>query len=365
MKKKPKESNYAVILAGGRGERFWPWSTASRPKQLLPLLGGKPLVAEAVERARDSIPPERIFVITNANLAAAVRRAAPELPAANVVGEPVGRDTAAAVAVGAALVSARDPHAVFCVLTADHVITETRAFANILKTAFATARDSGCALTIGIEPTFPCTGYGYIETGKRVARARGVEIFKAARFVEKPSAAKARKYMAGGRHLWNSGMFAWSIETLAGDLERHCPELFRLFVAVRSAAKVGATAKTLRALYPKLEKLSIDYALMEKADNILVVKGRFGWDDVGSWSALRNHFEPDKAGNVALGGVELLDCSGNVVVSRDGLVAMLGVRDTIVVREKGVTMVCPRSREQDIKKLTAHLAGLGRYKRLL
>lgn len=362
-----KTENYAVILAGGKGERFWPASTSKRPKQLLPLFGSKPLLVSALDRIRRFIPPERTFIVTGASLLRAMRNALRgRIPPANIIGEPVGRDTAAAIALGAALVAARDPEAVFCVLTADHAIEDSAAFLKTLSAAFSAARRCGALLTIGIKPSFPCTGYGYIELGGRVEKIRSLHVFRATRFTEKPPRRLAEKYIRSGRYLWNSGMFVWSVRAIAEQFRRHCPELFWLFRRAATAANsASALRRTLNRLYPQLQKISVDYAVMEKADNILVVKGEFGWADIGSWNALRSRLSGDAAGNVVAGNAELLDCRGNVVISRSGLVAMLGVKDLIVVKEKGVVMICHKRRDQDIKKLVASLAARGSYAHLL
>ncbi len=360
MKSKP----YAVILAGGKGERFWPASTSRKPKQLLALAGGKPLLVQAVERLRGLIPPERVFIITNRDFVPAIRRDV-RLPRKNIVGEPVGRDTAAAIAVGAALVKARDPAASFCVLTADHIIGDLAVFRQTLRACLARAGENDVLITVGIRPTEPSTGYGYIETTGPAVRDGGVRFLSARRFVEKPDAAKARRYCAAGRFYWNSGMFVWSVGAFETALLRHRPALAALMTRLGRVAGTRRFDRALEREYGRIEKISIDYALMEKSRNIVMAVGEFAWDDVGSWPALDHHLPKDAAGNVALGRVETLDSSDNVVVSRDRLTALLGVRGLVVVHAGPVTMICPRERAQDVKKLVEKLRADGRYGKVL
>ena len=351
---------YVVIMAGGRGERFWPLSTRKRPKQVLALVGGKPLIESAVERLEGFVPPERIFVITSADLVATVAATAPNLPPENVIGEPVGRDTAAVCALGSALVKARDPQGVFGVLTADHVIGDPIRFRAVLNQAATFASANDALLTIGIEPTSASTGFGYIEADEPIAHDGDVEFRRAKRFVEKPDAATAERYVDSGRFFWNSGMFVWSVATLERALAQHAPQL--LAMAQRLLPYVGAAGfpTTLATEYEKIAKISIDYALMEKADNIVMAKGAFGWDDVGSWPALDAHFDHDAAGNVLIGACRALDAAGNVVVSDHRLTALIGVEDLVIVQAENATLVCRKDAAQDVKKMVKLLADTGR-----
>jgi mannose-1-phosphate guanylyltransferase len=358
-------STYAVILAGGKGERFWPLSTAKRPKQLLSLVGDKPLLAQAVERLEGLIPPSRIFVVTNRDLVDASRAAAPMLPPAQVIGEPMGRDTAAAVALAAALVKARDPKGVFCILTADHVISDLAIFRRTLEASLQLAAREPVLVTIGMKPTEPSTAYGYIEAGEEHSAIEKIHFLRALRFVEKPDAPKAQEYLASGRYFWNSGMFVWSVATLEAAFARHRPVLKGLLDDAARAVAQGRLDVYLDGAYPKLDRISIDYALMEKADNIVMARGEFSWDDVGSWTALENHFPRDAQGNIAAGDVAAHDSSGNIVVSHERLTALIGVKDLVVVQAEHVTLVCSRERAQDIKKLLEQLRAGGRHERLL
>ena len=356
---------YAVIMAGGKGERFWPLSTSKHPKQLLALVGEKALIAQAVERLDGLIPPENVFVVTNADLVEATQRAAPMLPPDNIVGEPIGRDTAAAVACGGALVAAKDPQGVFAVLTADQVMGDLDVFKATLKGAMDLAEQNEILVTIGIQPTFPSTGFGYIESGDDFANAEGVQFKKAVRFVEKPALQKAEEYVASGKFFWNSGMFIWSVPTLGKAFAAHCPVMKTLMDELTAYAQRGEIFQGLEKIYPTLGKISVDYALMEKADNIVMACGTFYWDDVGSWPALESHFPKDGGGNTLIGNCQQIDSTGNIIYSKDRLTAVIGAENLVVVQADGVTLVCPKERAQDIKKMVMMLKEQGSFEELL
>lgn len=360
-----QEKAYAVIMAGGKGERFWPLSTSKRPKQLLSLVGGKPLLALAVERLEGLIPPERVFVVTNAELVAATREIASFLPPENIVGEPFGRDTAAAASVGCVLAKQQSPDGVFCILTADHIMKDGALFRQALGDSIELAFAEPVLVTMGINPAFPSTGFGYIHAGEPMQRESSTQFFRAKRFVEKPDAATAKDYVDSGQFFWNSGMFVWSVPTFEAAINAHAPELGAMMARLVELDGPVAVEQALAAEYEKLEKISIDYALMEKADNIVMAKGVFPWDDVGSWSALENHFEADADGNIGIGRCETVDSSGNVVVSDKRLTALIGIKDLIVVQADGATLVCPKDRAQDVKKMVERLRSSGRYDALL
>ncbi len=353
------ESMYAVILAGGRGERFWPLSRSHRPKQLLSLVGDETLLAQAVGRLDGLIPPERVFVITNMDLVDASCAAAPQLPPENIIGEPVGRDTAAAVALACALVKARDPQAAFCILTADHVIGDLDIYRNTLRQSLLLAQQQDVLITIGMQPTEPSTGYGYIHAGEQVESTDGITFLKALRFVEKPNVDVAREYIASGDFYWNSGMFIWSVAAVEKALSQHRPGLATLIEQLLPTIGSDAFAAALANAYADLEKISIDYALMEKADNILMVRGTFAWDDVGAWPALENHFDRNEDGNISLGECTSVDAENNIVFSKGRLTALIGVSDLVVVQAEDATLICPRDRAQDVKKLVERLKQTG------
>ncbi len=354
---------YAVIMAGGRGERFWPISTRERPKQFLSLLSRRAMVVEAVERVKDLIPYERILILTNARHAELVRRLVPEVPAANIVGEPVGRDTAPAVSLATGLVGRQGADAVFCVLTADHLIGDRDVFLRTLHACAQTAERNESLVTIGIRPTGPSTAYGYIEVAERISEIDGIAFFRALRFVEKPDAETARRYLKQGNFFWNSGMFVWRVDTIRKALQKHCPQLYEFSRRVTESAD---PAELLTAeVYGELEKISIDYAVMEKASNVITARAEFQWDDIGSWEAVGAHLPSDAAGNSFSGRVLFCDAQQCIAVNRGKLVALLGVRDLVVVQSDGVVLVCPRDRAQDVKRLVQHMEQSGTYEDVL
>lgn len=353
----PSLSNaYAVILAGGRGERFWPLSRAARPKQFIDLFGGKPLLRIAIDRLEGLLPPERILVITSRDLVEASRAAAPALPAANVLGEPVGRDTAAACALATELVAVRagagTGSATLAILTADHLIGNETVFRQTLADAFALAAAAPRIVTIGISPTHPATGFGYIEAAEALPAPGATAFHRVERFVEKPDADTAAGYVAGGRHYWNAGMFVWSVATFRDALREFRPSLAEAMVRLAPAIGSPQWDTALEQTYAGLERISVDYAVMERARNIAMARGAFDWDDVGSWPAVAHHFAADPAGNVLVGAAEALDARGNLVLSGGKhLVALYGVEDLVVVHTPDATLVCPRNRAQELKNL--------------
>jgi mannose-1-phosphate guanylyltransferase len=357
---------HAVIMAGGRGERFWPLSTSRTPKQLLSIFGGKPLIQAAVDRLEGLVPPERIFVITNGDLVDATAAAAPGLPRANIIGEPFGRDTAAACACGLALVKAHAPDGAFCVLTADHIIGDHEVFRTTLRESLERALREDVLLTIGIRPTFASTGYGYIEAGDRIEADGATRFRRARRFVEKPDAETAARYVGEGRYFWNSGMFIWSVRAFEAALARHRPPLAEMVSRLdASVVTGGAFAAALGREYERLEKISVDYAIMEHADNIVMAEGAFEWDDVGSWPSVENHFPRNESGSVVVGAAEELDARDNIVLSQDRLTALIGVRDLVVIQAAGATLICPKDRAQDVKQMVARLSRIEAYRDLL
>ena len=346
---------FIVIIAGGRGERFWPQSRAHRPKHLLPIVGSTPMLAQTLQRVRPLAPPRNLFVITSARQERAVREVCARfrLPKENIVAEPVGRDTAPAVGLAAALVARRDPRGVFAVLPADHVIEDEAAYRRDLRAAFAAAAGGAVIVTIGIKPTEPATGFGYIHQAGSAGRYGGRPAFKVKAFREKPDLATAKRYLASGDFLWNAGMFVWSVPVVESGLAQHAPELHAGLTPVRAALAKGRTlAPVLQKVYPALRKISIDYALLEKSGNVVVIPAGFDWDDVGEWPAVARHHPKDAAGNVGRGRALVEQGRNNIVISEgEHLVAVVGADDLIVVHTPDATLVCPKSRAQDIKLL--------------
>ncbi len=346
---------YAVILSGGSGERFWPLSTPDRPKQFLSVFGGKSLIRQAVDRLRGLVPTEHILVVTAASLVKATHQELPELPRSNVIAEPCRRDTAAAVATACGVVERLGgADAVAAILTADHLMRDVPAFRRLLADAARAAASTDDIVTMGVAPDYPATGFGYIQVGDPVPLRTNTVFHRAVRFVEKPDAKTAAKYLATGKYAWNAGMFVWKVSTMKAALLAGAPALAILEAAV--ADKKNRVPAVLETLYPQLPRISIDYAVMEKAKNILVSRAAFGWDDVGTWSAADRHLATDARRNVAKGNVALLDVTDSVAISEGPHVAVLGVNDLVVVATKDSVLVAAKGRVQDLKKLLAKMS---------
>ena len=347
---------YAVIMAGGAGKRLWPLSRRGRPKQLLPLLGGKSLLQLAVERLDGLFDPENIWIITNAQYAERIVQAMPQLPPGNIVGEPVGRDTANAIALASELIAARDPAATMAVFTADHVIRPQDRFAEDVEAACAAAeRHADALVTFGVRPTWPHTGLGYIQCGDETMDG-GVR--KVVGFKEKPEHRVARQYVDSGKHFWNSGMFVWTVGAIRSALGQFLPESAEKLAPIGQAAAAGKDVTGLLAeIYPGLQKISIDYAVMERAQKVLMVELHCEWLDIGSWPALESVTELDQAGNAVVAPNALVvDSFRSVIVSEDDhLLAVLGMDDCIIVRSRDATLVCNKSDSQRLKELVALL----------
>jgi mannose-1-phosphate guanylyltransferase len=347
---------YALILAGGSGERFWPLSRHARPKQLLRLVSKKTLLEETVARLDGFVPRERILILTNAEQEPAVRKLLTAFPEENIVAEPAKRDTAAAVALGTGWVAARDHGATMIVLPADHVIANRVAFQETLALAADAAVETGELVTIGIKPTWACPGFGYIEHGRAVhLRKRNDKdaIHRVVRFREKPNPDLAESFLRKGNFRWNAGMFVWSVPTVLGEFNRHAPGLADFISQLRAPENFE---NVLRERFTKLPRISFDYAIMEKADRVLVVEASFDWDDIGSWRAVANYFKNDEQRNAANCAITAVDSTNNIVFDEaDTTIALLGVHNLIVVRTGDAILVCHRHQAENIKKLIAKL----------
>jgi mannose-1-phosphate guanylyltransferase len=348
-------SIYALILAGGSGERFWPLSRRNRPKQLLHLVSERTLLEETVARLDGLVPPDRILILTNVEQEKAVRDLLKKFPKENIVAEPAKRDTAAAVALGAGWVAARDHAATMLALPADHVIADRAAFQETMKTAATAAEEMGALVTIGIKPTWACPGFGYIEQGDPVRLHNGgkIAVHRVVRFREKPNVDLAESFLRKGNFRWNAGMFVCSVPTVLSEFNRHTPELADFISQVRSPKNLD---KLLRERFSTLPRISFDYAIMEKADRVLVVEASFDWDDVGSWQAVARYFKKDAHGNAANRALTALDSSDNIIFN-DGetTIALLGVSNLIVVRTNDAILICHRHEAERIKNLVAKL----------
>jgi mannose-1-phosphate guanylyltransferase len=350
-------STYTVIMAGGGGTRLWPASRRRRAKQFLSLgtAAGDTLLGAAVRRVAPVCPLERVLIVAGAAQVPAVREALPELPARNIIAEPIGRNTAPCIGLAAEAVAARDPDAVLAVLPADHFIADDKGFADVLRRALGLAEHHDRIVTVGLRPTRPETGYGYIRTSPS-PMAEGA--FEVEAFVEKPDGVTARQYLESGRYLWNSGMFFFRATRIRAELRTHLPDMAPALDEIGAAFRdpQGDPAAVIARVFPGVRAISIDYGVMEHARGIFVIPADFGWNDVGSWSAVADIVPHDAAGNVALGQTLLRDAHDNVVVSDpDRLVAVVGVEGLIVVVTPDAVLVCPKDRAQEVREVVAEL----------
>jgi mannose-1-phosphate guanylyltransferase len=353
---------YGVIMAGGSGTRLWPLSRADQPKQLLKVVRGQSLLQHSYQRLRGLLQPEQIFVCTAASQGPAVLQNLPELPPQNLLGEPQARDTANAVGFSAAVLAKRDPDAVCAIVTADHVIEPISEFQSSLRKAFdVVAQQPAALVTFGIIPDQGHTGLGYIHRGEAlpISGAYRVQAFK-----EKPDKATADRYVESGRYYWNSGMFVWRCDTVLNELASHLPESHAGLMKISEAWGTPAQQSTLESVYPKLPKISIDYAVMEPASqakgkaHVVVVEMPVQWLDIGSWPALAETMDVDDHNNaVSAAAFVYLDSDDNVIVSQDPehLVSAIGISDMIIVHTRDATLVCPKQESQRVKELLAHI----------
>ena len=315
------------------------------------------MLRQTVNRLGDVLPPERVFVITNAEQVDAVKEVCDNLPGENIIGEPVGRDTAAAVGLAWLLVKQRDPGAVFAMLPADHVIHDESGFRQVLRAAFDAARREEILVTIGITPTHAATGYGYIQTGSVRFAVDGTPVYQVQAFREKPDQATAEEYLKSGAYYWNAGMFVWSVNAIGNALQAHAAGLHESLANMQEDIDGGTSVDDAMARhYPTLEKISIDYAIMEKATNVAVIKSSFDWDDVGEWPAVSRHEETDADGNTTKGDTVLKHAEGNIVLSSRGhTTAVLGCKDLIIVTTADATLVCHKDEAQNLKNLVREI----------
>lgn len=340
---------YVLVLAGGSGERFWPLSRKSRPKQLLRLFSDKTMLEETLARLEGFVPLENVFVLTNQDQEQAVRALVPQLPPENIVAEPAKRDTAPAIALGVAWVALRNPNATMVVLPSDHLIRDKQAFQKDLGLAVAAASRSKALVTIGIKPTWACPGFGYIETGE----PQGPGVCKVLKFREKPDAATAELFLRKGNFRWNAGMFIWSVPAILEIFQRHAPELGGFVAGVQAD---GVLEKRLAREFAGLPKISVDFAVMEKAEQVLMVDSSFDWDDVGGWPALAKYLARSGSGNASNVEISELDAADNIVYSdQKARIALMGVKDLLVVQTGDALLICKREEAENIKKLLGTL----------
>lgn len=349
-------NHYVAIMAGGVGSRFWPVSRAVLPKQFLDILNtGKSLLQATFDRFAAFVPTENIFVVTTREYADLVEEHLPALNPANILSEPSRKNTAPCIAYISFKLAARNPQASFIVAPADHLVLDPLAFQEVCARALHFVQDNPCLLTLGIQPTYPNTGYGYIQYNHEALVAEG--IYKVKTFTEKPNLELAKTFLASGDFLWNSGIFIWKVHDILHAFEKYMPELFEVFDAEKHTMDTFEEEAAIQSIYPQCSNISIDYGVMEKADNVKIMPASFGWSDLGTWNAAYDNMEKDYLGNAVRGdNVMVIDATRNMVYAgHDKLVMLQGMDDFIVVDTKDVLLICRKEKEQEIKDYLAEL----------
>ncbi len=353
---------YAAILAGGRGTRFWPRSRTRTPKQLLNIVDKETMLQQTVARLLPLIPAERIWTVTNAEQAADVRKQLPAAARNHVLSEPIGRNTTAAIALAAVHVRrAARGDALLAVLPADHYIAQLGRYRELVRAALDVAREPGRMVVLGIPPTRPETGFGYIERMSENLRPAGFPVFAVRRFTEKPELQLAKEYVASSNYHWNAGMFFWRISTFLKNLQRHLPKTHAALESLAEHIGERSYERKLRAIYPKLENISVDYAILETATRaegpprVFEIPAEIGWSDIGSWGAVYDLLAKQPGANILAGEGHAIDAEGNFLWSPSKFVAAIGVRDLVVVETPDALLICPRDRAQDVGKIVKWL----------
>lgn len=359
---------YAVIMAGGSGTRFWPKSTKALPKQFLNLFGNGTMIQNTASRIKELIPQERIMVVTNEDYVSIVKEQLPKVPEENIVGEPVAKNTAPCVAIAAELLAKKDPDATMVVLPADHHITDEDAFLKILESAIAKAEEGKNLVTIGIQPTRPETGFGYIhgkaDSGEELA---GNTVYKVNAFEEKPNAEKAQEYLDSGEYFWNSGMFVWTAKSVLDEIKIQLPDMYEELKLSSEEFYTSTHGPAINDFYQNCESISIDYGIMEGAKSVYVVPGEFGWNDVGSWTAVYELAEKDKLGNsVQAINVTFAASENNLVMSSgEKMISLVGMDNVAVVETDDAILICDLNTAQGVKQIVEQLKGSADYDKFL
>ena len=348
---------YAVIMAGGVGSRFWPQSRERSPKQVLEIVGSGTMIFNTIARIQPLVQPDKVLVVTNKLQKEIIHKQVPLVPLQNVLTEPLGRNTAPCIGLAAKWISRNDPGAIMIILPADHIIRNTEEFLHVLERAVHVAQESDALVTIGIKPTHPETGYGYIQFEDAIEKnpyaADG--IYRVKTFAEKPNLETAEKFLKSGDFLWNSGMFIWKASVILQEIEKHIPELGEQLTKLEPTIGTEAYQATLERVYGVIRSISIDYGVMEKASNVFVAKGDFGWSDVGSWDEVVRLTPIDKEGNALRGTVIAKDSHRNYIDAGSKVVATIGIEDVIVVVTDDAVLVCKKGRSQDVKEVVDYL----------
>ena len=343
---------FAIIMAGGIGARFWPRSKKKNPKQLLKIFGDNTLIQDTVSRVNGICPKENIIIVTNEKQRDGVIEQLPDIPIENIIVEPFGRNTAACIGLASVIIQKKSPDALTIVLPADHVILDKDNFINTIKTAANFAEENPALVTIGIVPTRPETGYGYIQIDEDSGKN---DVYKVLTFAEKPNYATAVNFVKSGDFFWNSGMFIWKTETILNEIQKHMPDLHEGLMNIKERLDSPDFQNILSNIYGQLRSVSIDYGIMEKSENVFLVKGKFNWSDVGSWEAVYELSEKDEDGNVKIGSIYSDMVVDSYIYSPEKFTAIIGVDNVVVINYKDTLLICKRDKAQDVKNIIDYL----------
>lgn len=364
---------YSVIMAGGGGTRFWPVSRREMPKQFLNLTGTDSLVNETIDRITNNVPRENIYIVTNSTQASTMKEMTKgKMKTEQILAEPVARNTAACIGYSAVMLQKRYGDCLMCVLPSDHYIKNQKAYAEVMDFAFEMAEKSNRLITIGIKPTEPATGYGYIKYDKKVKEVghsigkntgKRIAAYPVSDFVEKPNLLMARSYVEQGGYLWNSGMFIWKTSVILKYFEELLPDVYECLKAIENALGTEKEEEIIQRVYPLIPKISIDYGIMERADDVIMLSGDFGWNDVGSWDALEVLYDADEHNNVGNGEQIHIGSRNCITYGKKRLIATIGLENIVIVETEDAILVCDKAKAQDVKKIVEILEeeGLDRY----
>jgi mannose-1-phosphate guanylyltransferase len=344
-------------MAGGKGERFWPLSKKTLPKPFIPLLKKETMIQETVERIKPLIPEERIIIVLSQDHFPVAQQQLPEIPVENFVIEPFGRDTAACIGLASLYIGRKDKDASMIVLAADHLIDDREAFFRTVTSSLKFLASNDYIVTVGIKPTRPETGYGYIELGEKLGSIDNESFFSVKKFVEKPNLSTASDYLKTDRYCWNSGMFIWRNSTIQKSLSVYMPELWDGLMRINECLGSEKEEEVIKKEFSQFERVSVDYGVLEKASQVVVIPASFNWDDVGTWTALERVYSLDESDNVVVGKHVGRDTHGCIVFSRDQLVATLGVKDLVIVHAKGKILVCHKEKAPYLKEIVRLIEG--------
>ncbi len=349
------ENLFCLIMAGGSGTRFWPRSRAAKPKQYLNIVGDESLLQSTIKRFSTFTDPQNIYIVSSKSQAEVLEAQTPELPAQNLIYEPVGKNTLPCIGLTAMFAEKEDPGGIMVVSPSDHLVEDNDLFRDTVLAASKIADERDGIVTIGITPSYPATGYGYVKTAENITAGEKISQYKVERFVEKPDRETAEKYLDEGRFFWNSGLFVFKVRVFLEAVEQFAPALYKDLRKIQQDMGNPSFPQTLDSVYRAVENISVDYGIMEHAQNIYLVEGNFGWNDLGSWESVYEVEEKDKNGNAGQGEVYLHDTRNSYVYVQNEMVALIGLDDVVVVRDGNATLVCKRENAQDVKKIVERL----------